>query len=176
MKKLLLHICCAPCSAAAIKSLRNEFEISFFWYNPNIYDLDEYNKRKESAIRYSQALKFEFFEEKDFQYDYQEWKSCSVEKCSNCYQIRLKKTFEFAKTKAFDFFSTSLLSSPYQKHELIKEICFKLSTNSPVKFLYRDFREFFYDGKNELRSQNYYIQKYCACQKSYFERFKENKK
>lgn len=171
MKKLLLHICCAPCSASAVKSLKNDFDISFYWHNPNIYDLDEYNKRKESAVRFANQLGFDFFEEEDFVYDYEKWKSLSNEICSNCYKIRIEKTAVFAKNKGFDCFSTSLLSSLYQKHELIKEISCSISNEFNIQFLYRDFREFFYDGKNELRKQGYYMQKYCACAKSYRERF-----
>ncbi|MDR1695030.1 MAG: epoxyqueuosine reductase QueH [Endomicrobium sp.] len=170
-KKLLLHICCAPCSASAVKMLKEEFDISFYWHNPNIYDKEEYIKRKEAAIRYASGLGVPFFEEKDFSYDYGGWKTRGSEQCGNCYRLRLDKAASFAKSNGFDFFSTSLLSSPYQKHDLIKQIAGELSEKHSAAFLYKDFRTEFYEGKNSLRQAGYYVQKYCGCAKSLEERY-----
>ncbi|MCL2390186.1 MAG: epoxyqueuosine reductase QueH [Endomicrobia bacterium] len=168
--KLLLHICCAPCSASAVKMLREDFDISFFWHNPNIYNKDEYEKRKEAAVRYAAGLNIPFFEEKDFSYDYDIWKSESFEQCGGCYMLRMDKAASFAKNNGFDFFSTSLLSSPYQKHDLIKKIAEEMSEKYSTGFLYKDFRTGFYEGKNSLRKAGYYIQKHCGCAKSLKER------
>lgn len=170
-KKLLLHICCAPCSASAVKMLREDFDISFYWYNPNICDKEEYDKRKESAQKYAEFLGIDFFEDKNFVYDYEKWLSDGGENCGICYKIRLEKTAEFAKKNNFEYFCTSLLSSPYQKHELVSETGKKSAVKNGVNFLYADFRPAFYEGKNLLRKENYYIQKYCGCDKSYNERF-----
>jgi predicted adenine nucleotide alpha hydrolase (AANH) superfamily ATPase len=170
-KKVLLHICCAPCSASAAKVLKNVYDISFYWYNPNIYDKEEYKKRKESAIRYAKELDIQFHEDQKFMYNYKEWKGKSCEYCNLCYTLRLEKTAIFAKDKCFDFFTTSLLSSPYQKHALIKQIAESFVRKHAVEFLYYDFRPGFYEGKNLLRQKGYYMQKYCACNKSYKERF-----
>lgn len=174
-KKLLLHLCCAPCSASCVEFLHEDFDISFYWYNPNIYDEQEYEKRRESVVKYAQELGFSFYEE-ELLYDYEKWRAKSSEICENCYRIRLEKAALFAKNNNFDFFSTSLLSSPYQKHDLIKEISEGISKIHGVGFLYRDFRPKFYEGKNSLRKKGYYIQKYCACRKSYNERFPADKK
>ena len=171
--KLLLHICCAPCSASAVKMLGEEFDVSFYWYNPNIYDEEEYEKRRSSAERYATELNVSFFEEKDFFYDYDGWKSESFEQCENCYKLRMDKAASFAKNNGFDFFSTSLLSSPYQKHDLIKEIAAESSEKYRAAFLYKDFRTAFYEGKNSLRQSGYYIQKYCGCEKSQKERYEK---
>ncbi|MDR0724292.1 MAG: epoxyqueuosine reductase QueH [Endomicrobium sp.] len=172
--KVLLHICCAPCSASSVKVLKDSYDISFYWYNPNIWDTDEYKKRKDAAIKYAQELNFNFYEEKYFNYNYSNWAKQSLETCKFCYSLRLENTILFAKSNNFDFFSTSLLSSPYQKHDLIKQISKNLSLKHSLKFLYADFRECFYEGKNTLKQKGYYMQKYCACHKSYKERF-ENK-
>jgi predicted adenine nucleotide alpha hydrolase (AANH) superfamily ATPase len=167
-KKVLLHICCAPCSASATKILRREYSsVSFYWYNPNIYSVQEYENRKNAAIKYSQELSIPFYEEKNFSYNYHNWKSKSFEKCSLCYTMRLGKTAIFARQNKFNFFSTSLLSSPYQKHDLIKQIASSFAYDYKIEFLYRDFRPDFYSGKNSLRRKGYYIQKYCGCNKSY---------
>jgi len=173
-RKLLLHVCCAPCSASPVKMLQDEFEISFYWHNPNIYDAEEYDKRKRSAQDYAQRLGIEFLEEKDFSYDYNGWLSESSEQCASCYKIRLAKTAAFAKNNNFDCFSTSLLSSPYQKHELIKNLAFECAGSVGAEFLYRDFRPGYYEGKNMLRKAGSYMQKYCGCAKSFRERFGSN--
>ncbi|MDR3113544.1 MAG: epoxyqueuosine reductase QueH, partial [Endomicrobium sp.] len=104
--RILLHICCAPCSASAVDILKDDCEISFYWHNPNIWPLEEFEKRKETAVNYAKELGFEFFEEEDFAYDYPSWKSKSLELCGLCYEIRLKKAALFAKNNDFDFFST----------------------------------------------------------------------
>lgn len=165
-KKVLLHICCAPCSACAVKMLRGDYDISFYWYNPNIYDRLEYKNRKDSAVNYAKELDIPFYEEKDFFYNYNNWKNNSLEQCSLCYTLRLEKTTVFAKQNNFDFFSTSLLSSPYQKHDLVKQIARYLADKHKINFLYCDFRPGFYENKNLLRQKGYYMQKYCACNKS----------
>ncbi|MDR1195867.1 MAG: epoxyqueuosine reductase QueH [Endomicrobium sp.] len=168
---LLLHICCAPCSASAVKMLQDDYEISFYWHNPNIYDKEEYYKRKDAAQKYAQTLGIKFFEEEGFVYDYDNWLSNGGENCGFCYDIRLEKAAEFAKNNNFEIFTTSLLSSPYQKHDLVAQTGREKAEKNKVDFLYVDFRPAFYDGKNSLRRQGYYIQKYCGCAKSYNERF-----
>ncbi|MCA6071550.1 MAG: epoxyqueuosine reductase QueH [Endomicrobium sp.] len=170
-KKVLLHVCCAPCSASAVKMLNVEYEISFYWYNPNIYNEQEYKNRKGSAIRYAKELNISFREEEDFLYNYKNWKNKSLEQCRLCYTFRLEKTVIFAKQNNFDFFTTSLLSSPYQKHDLIKQIANDLADKYKINFLYCDFRPGFYEVKNLLKQKGYYMQKYCACNKSYREMF-----
>ncbi|MDR3112708.1 MAG: epoxyqueuosine reductase QueH [Elusimicrobiota bacterium] len=172
MKKILLHICCAPCSASAVKLLKEEYKISFFWHNPNVYDKTEYENRKISAVRYCVSSGFDFFEESQFEYDYENWKKFFLEQCSLCYELRLEKTALFAKENNFDFFTTSLLSSPHQNHEVIKTLAQEISKKVGIEFLYEDFRPYFYEEKNVLKRENYYMQKYCACAKSYRERFK----
>ncbi|MDR3256174.1 MAG: epoxyqueuosine reductase QueH [Endomicrobium sp.] len=176
MKKVLLHICCAPCSASAVKMISNEYNISFYWYNPNIYDVQEYKNRKDAAIKYAKELNISFFDEKEFSYNYDDWKNKTSEMCNFCYMSRLEKIAVYAQQNKFDYFSTSLLSSPYQKHDLIKQIAGDLADKYKTAFLYIDFRTGFYEGKNSLRKKGYYMQKYCGCNKSLNERLSLHKK
>ncbi|MDR0617426.1 MAG: epoxyqueuosine reductase QueH [Endomicrobium sp.] len=169
--KVLLHICCAPCSASSMKVLHKSYNVSFYWYNPNIWNFDEYKKRKDSVIKYAKELNITFYEHQSSAYNYKNWEKESLEICKLCYCLRLEKVALFAKLNNFDFFTTSLLSSPYQKHDLVKQISKNISSKYSVKFLYADFREFFYEGKNELKQKGYYTQRYCACNKSYKKRF-----
>ena len=92
-------------------------------------------------------------------------------RCRYCYTIRLIKAASFAKEKDFDAFTTTLLISPYQNHELIKQIGEKIGGDLGIRFLYDDFRPGFYDGKNEARSMGLYSQKYCGCVFSEKERY-----
>ena len=62
--KVLLHICCAPCSASSMKVLHKSYNVSFYWYNPNIWNFDEYKKRKDSVIKYAKELNITFYERK----------------------------------------------------------------------------------------------------------------
>jgi predicted adenine nucleotide alpha hydrolase (AANH) superfamily ATPase len=154
--------------------LREDFEISFYWYNPNIYNKEEYYKRKDASQKYARAIDVKFYEEENFVYDYGSRLSKGGENCVFCYNIRLEKAAQAAKKNNFEFFTTSLLSSPYQKHDLIARIGEEKAKKSGVNFLYVDFRPAFYEGKNLLRKEGYYIQRYCGCAKSYNERFAVN--
>jgi predicted adenine nucleotide alpha hydrolase (AANH) superfamily ATPase len=146
-------------------------DVSLYFYNPNIWDFEEYSKRKSAAVKYAADLGLNFFEDESFVYDYESWRSLSLESCQNCYSLRLKKTAAFAKENGFDCFSTSLLSSPYQNASLIRESALEISKEIGIEFLEKDFKEFFYAAKNALRKEGFYIQKYCACAKSYRQRF-----
>ncbi len=97
-------------------------------------------------------------------------------RCSFCYKIRLIKTANRAIQEGFDAFTTTLLVSPYQKHELIREIGGKIGKDLSVEFVYRHFRPGFYEGKNEAKRLDLYSQKYCGCIFSEKERYlKKNK-
>jgi predicted adenine nucleotide alpha hydrolase (AANH) superfamily ATPase len=154
--------------------LKDEYDVSFYWHNPNIYDELEHDNRKQSAIKYAKELNILFCEEKHSPYNYEAWKNKTFEKCELCYAIRLEITAIFAKQNNFNFFSTSLLASPHQKHNLIKQTAENLSDKYKINFLYKDFRTKYYECKNSLRQKGYYMQKYCACNKSYEERLQRN--
>jgi predicted adenine nucleotide alpha hydrolase (AANH) superfamily ATPase len=92
-------------------------------------------------------------------------------RCAFCYRLRLEKTARYAAENGCDAFSTTLLISPYQNHELIKEIAGELAVLYKVQFLYRDFRPRFREGQREARKAGYYMQKYCGCIYSEEERY-----
>jgi predicted adenine nucleotide alpha hydrolase (AANH) superfamily ATPase len=93
------------------------------------------------------------------------------ERCIYCYESRIKETARYAKEHGFDMFSTTLLVSPYQNHEKIKEICGKYAAEFGVKFFYADSRANFRNGQKSARENNIYMQKYCGCIFSEHERF-----
>ena len=176
-KSLLLHTCCAPCSVYCIDSLRKEgIEPTVFWYNPNIHPFIEYKTRRDCLKDYLKSIKVKgIFKET---YGLDEFCKNVVKdipnRCVNyCYRARLSETVKFAKENGYEFFSTTLLVSPYQKHEELKAVCEELAELSGVKFLYRDFRVGFREGQKKARELGMYMQKYCGCIFSEEERYKK---
>jgi len=159
LSKILLHTCCAPCTTYVNKWLaENNFEVTGYFYNPNIRPQEEYQKR---------LLGMEFYAPKvGLKVIYEPF--CEVERpakgcCENCYVVRLKKTAEQAKKLGFDCFTTTLLISPYQRIELIKEVGEKIAAEVGVEFFSQDFRQGFRQSQQMARELKLYRQKYCGC-------------
>lgn len=165
--KLLLHTCCAPCSVYCIKSLREEgIEPTVYWFNPNIHPYMEYKARRDTLKEYTKNIGVNaIFEEN---YGLREFCKNVVNdlenRCSKyCYRIRLEQTAKYAKENGYDTFSTTLLISPYQNHEALKQIGEEMAEKYELTFLYRDFRPGFREGQAEARELGLYMQKYCGC-------------
>lgn len=174
--KLLLHICCAPCSAACIKVLREEnIDIVGYWYNPNIHPFKEYDNRLKALKEYSKMINLNVIYD-DF-YGLDEFVKNTVNiidnRCGYCYLSRMERVVKYAHDNGYDAFSSTLLISPYQKHDLLKSICEKLSKKYNIKFLYRDFRPYYELGREMFRETGLYMQKYCGCIFSERERYKK---
>ena len=165
--KILLHTCCAPCSVYCIQRLREmNIEMDVYWYNPNIHPYMEYKARRDTLKEYTKMINVNaIFEE---EYGLREFCKNVVNdlenRCINyCYRVRLEKTAKYAKEHGYDAFSTTLLVSPYQKHDEIKEIAEKIAKKYGLEFLYRDFRVGFREGQSKARELGLYMQKYCGC-------------
>ena len=172
--RILLHVCCANCAIYPLKVLSEEgHQVFGFWYNPNIHPFTEYQNRLDAVKFLEQKRSFPVFYNDS--YDLEKFLKVAIQdvenRCVFCYKIRLIKTANFAKEQNFDGFTTTLLVSPYQKHELIKEIGEKIGADLGIKFFYSDFRPGFYEGKNEAKSLGLYSQKYCGCIFSEKERY-----
>ena len=176
--KLLLHACCAPCSVYCVDSLRKEgIEPIIFWYNPNIHPYKEYTQRRDCLKEYAEKMNLDVIFEDEYGLD----KFCKNvvnnldARCVNyCYPVRLRQTFEYAKNNGYTHVSTTLLYSIYQKHDYIKKLCEDLSKEYGIEFLYRDFREGFWEGHNKAKNElELYMQKYCGCVFSEFEAEKQ---
>lgn len=97
-------------------------------------------------------------------------------RCYFCYSSRMKKTAKYAKENGYDAFSTTLLVSPYQKHELIKKISEEMAEKYNIRFVYQDFREGYREGQKIAKEEGLYTQKYCGCIYSEEERYLQHKK
>lgn len=164
--KLLLHICCAPCSVMCIEKLREEnIDITGFWYNPNIHPYMEYKSRRDCLKEYSKNILLDVIYKDE--YGLREFTKNVVNildnRCSYCYMVRLNETAKYAKENGFDAFCTTLLISPYQNHEKIIEIGNSIAKKYGIKFYYYDFRPYFREGQSKAREMQFYMQKYCGC-------------
>ncbi len=171
MEKLLLHSCCGPCSTVCIERLKENFDLTIFYFNPNIEPKEEYEKRKDEQKKVCKFFGIPFV---DCDYDNEGWHK-SVKgfenqpeggaRCEKCFAFRLERTAEYAKENDFDLFSTTLTVSPYKKTEMINTVGKEISRLTGVKFLEESFKK--KDGY--LRSValakelDLYRQHYCGC-------------
>lgn len=165
--KVLLHICCGPCAIFCVNSLREKgHSVSGFFYNPNIHPLAEYDRRKEAIVLMAQKLALAVYFHREYEFE-DFFKNVTHDeqnkKCQLCWQLRLKTTAGFAKEKKYDVFTTTLLISPYQNHERIKDIAASLEKDYGINFYYEDFRPGFRESHNLSKQMGLYHQKYCGC-------------
>ena len=171
--KLLLHSCCAPCSTACIEALKEFFEITVFYYNPNITDEAEYLKRKAEQIRYLQEIGGVDFIEGDYdrQAFYYAVKGLENQpeggnRCKECIGLRLKRTKQVAENLGYEYFCSTLSVSPHKNAKFINE--YGRSLNGTSKYLETDFKK----NNGYLRSITIskefglYRQDYCGCEYS----------
>lgn len=178
MSDTLLHICCAPCSIACIDALRNEgITPTGFWYNPNIHPYTEYRTRKETLIAYAKTVGLPLIVNNDYALRpfLRAVGSDFDNRCVTCYQLRMDETARAAAERGFSSFTTTLLISPYQQHELLVQVAKQAAERHGVEFLYRDFRPLFHDGQERAKELDLYRQKYCGCIFSEEERYRKQK-
>ena len=175
----LLHICCAPCANQCIEVLQGDhFEVSAYWYNPNIHPFTEYRARRNCLQEYAQTIALPLILQND--YALRPFVRAVAEdiahRCGKCYEMRFFETARQAAEGGFDSFTSSLFISPYQNHELMREVAERAAFEYGVKFEYRDFRPYFKPGQEKARELGMYIQKYCGCVFSEEERYIKAKK
>lgn len=172
--KVLLHSCCAPCSSHVVTLLKEYFDVTVLYYNPNIYPLKEYLKRKNEQIKLLEILNIPIM---DIDYDHNEFKEnvkgLEDEKeggarCNKCFALRLEKTAILAQLNQFEYFCTTLTVSPYKNSQIINKIGAILEQKYNVKYLYSDFKKKEGYKKSIELSKKYdlYRQHYCGCEYS----------
>lgn len=177
--RILLHICCGPCSIYPIKSLLAQgHEIRGYFYNPNIHPYTEYDKRKVTALEYANKIGIPLIIDDNYELDeflrnvaFREGDRCRV-----CYGMRLRKAAQVAKKGRFDAFSTTLLVSPRQKHALISEIGTAIGRELGIPFYYEDFRPGYSEAVKISKNEQMYRQQYCGCIYSERDRFAQHMK
>ncbi len=172
--KVLLHVCCANCAIYPIKSMREEgLEVMAFFYRHNIHPYTECLRRQEALEAYAEQidLKVIYQEGYDLEGFIRNVAFRESERCNYCYHDRLRATALLAKRGKFDYFSSTLLYSKHQKHDLIRSIGESIGKSVGVPFLYHDYREGWKEGIECSKQMGLYRQQYCGCIYSEKERF-----
>lgn len=183
--RLLLHACCAPCSSYVLEYLSAYFLITVFYYNPNIYPDEEYNKRvaeQKAFIERFPAKHPISFVEGDFDKErfYEVTKGQEKEpeggkRCQQCFRLRLEETAKLAKAMQMDYFTTTLSISPMKNAQMLNEIGGALAKDYGISYLYSDFkkREGYKRSVELSKEYGMYRQDYCGCVFSYRSRQQE---
>lgn len=166
--RVLLHVCCGPCSIYPVKSLREQgHEPAAWFYNPNIHPFTEYSKRRDTFLEYAARIELPVvlaggYELEDFLRSLH-GREKEGERCRVCYRMRLRQAAQFAKAGGFDAFSTTLLVSPRQKHDLIREAGERAAQEAGIPFYYEDFRPGWAEAVRISKEEGMYRQQYCGC-------------
>jgi hypothetical protein len=177
-KRILLHICCGPCSTYTIERLRQEgFQVTGFWYNPNIHPWQEHQRRRESLEKYAEAVDLPMIWHEKYEMPLYLRAVAGHEKfrerCRFCYRMRLEKTAQVAVEGGFDAFTTTLLISPHQDQALIRQIGEEVAEEWEVEFYFENFRRGWSERGRLTHEHGLYRQQYCGCIYSEWERYNE---
>ena len=188
-KKVLLHSCCGPCSTYCIQTLAEYFEVTVFYYNPNIYPESEYTKRVLEQQKLISEMRFKYpvtfiagnYDSEKFYNMARGLENVKEggERCFKCYELRLREAAKIAKNGEYDFFTTTLSISPLKNAQKLNEIGMLLAEEYGIEYLLSDFKKKNgYKRSVELSEQyGLYRQDYCGCVFSMKERKEaENKK
>ena len=175
--KILLHICCAPCTIYPLRILREMgHEVTGFFYNPNIHPYLEYRRRLDTLRDYAVRSGLELIADEG--YALEEFLRAITfrekERCRYCYDLRLTRTAAMTRADGFDGFTTTLLYSKFQKHDLVRETGEVLAKRAGTTFLYLDFREGWKEGVERSKEMGLYRQPYCGCLFSEAERYRKS--
>jgi len=172
--KLLLHTCCAPCIIYPLEKLKErKFEVTAFFYNPNIHPLDEYQNRRNALVDFSSSTDIDILYPEYIPFEFERAVELTKDRparCSICWVLRLKRTAQEARERRFSHFSTTLLVSPYQDQAELKRIGSKVAQEEGIAFYDEDFRTGFRNAHKLARAQGLYCQNYCGCAYSMQER------
>lgn len=176
-RKMLLHSCCGPCSTSVIERLKEEFDLTIFYYNPNIFPEKEYDKRLKEQKRYVKETglnivvidgTYKDFEEFDEKIKIFAKEAEGGRRCERCISLRLMKTAQEAKERNFDFFASTLSVSPHKNVFFINRIGKNLSEKFGVEFMDADFKkkDGYLNSVKISKKHNLYRQNYCGCKYS----------
>lgn len=190
--KILLHMCCGPCSCYPVRKLRADGHVlTGYFFNPNIHPYKEFKRRLDTAMEFAEKVGLDIAVDKNYELRTFLRRALSAEKreetltekprCRMCYAWRLHQAAIYAKENGFDAFTSTLFVSPYQLHDVMKEVAEKIAQAEKIPFFYEDFRVGWDEGVTICKELDLYRQPYCGCIFSEEERYnnrwkKENKK
>ncbi len=163
---ILLHACCGPCATYPVKQLAEEgHKFQILYFNPNIHPLKEFKRRLNTLREFCQKRKYKLIENRSYPLE-----ECLVAmmneptvRCAYCYRVRMEEAARYAKEHGFDAFTTTLLVSPFQKHEMIIQAAEAAAAKYDIPFYYEDFRVGYEEGVAISIELEMYRQPYCGC-------------
>ena len=164
--KILFHICCAPCAIYPVKEMRSSgLAVTGYFFNHNIHPFLEYRKRLETVQEYAAKIDLEVIYRDEYRLeDFLEAVADSPnERCLYCYRSRLEAAAVAAANEGFDAYSSSLLYSRFQKHDLIRELGERIGAQYGIPFHYSDYRLGWKQGIDISKKMGLYRQQYCGC-------------
>ncbi len=173
--KLLLHVCCAPCATHCVNVLSRQFDVTAYFYNPNIYPPEEYELRFREVVRYAGQINLKLF---TGGYDSRQWAEAvkgyenereGGQRCSLCYKIRLAGAAQFARAQNIEYVATTLTVSPHKRADVINPIGEGVAEKYGLRFYGSDFKknDGFKLSCQMSRELGLYRQNYCGCVFSY---------
>lgn len=177
--RMLLHVCCGPCAAYPVNHLRAAgWDLVGYFYNPNIHPYKEFTRRLDTSREFAAKVGLELVV--DDSYTLEDFLSRALTaaggRCRACYELRLRQAARYARAHGFDCFSTTLLVSPYQQHELIRSVAEEAAAAEGVAFHYEDFRPGWQTGVAISKELELYRQPYCGCVFSERDRYQKPRK
>ena len=163
---ILLHICCANCAIYPVRTLRESgHDVDGYFFNHNIHPYQEYRRRLQAVEEYASATDLNVIYKDEYLLEdfLAQVATEPAGRCTYCYQSRLKEAAAYATVAGYDAFTTSLLYSRYQNHELIRKLGEELGRHYGIEFLYDDFRAGWQEGIKASKSMGLYRQQYCGC-------------
>lgn len=174
MPTVLLHICCAHCAAYCVRHWQEKgYQVTGWWYNPNIHPRQEHEQRLEAVRTLSGNMGLPLVESPGYD-AVRYFDAVRVEdgpRCRQCFRLRLGAAARTAREEGFDAFASTLSISPQQKHELIIEEGQAAALENGVRFLYEDLRKRYSDSRHITKAMDIYRQRYCGCMFSEWESY-----
>jgi epoxyqueuosine reductase len=179
MAQILLHTCCGPCTIVPLRALRAQnLDVHGFFFNPNIHPYLEFERRLDALQQLAAMQELPLIVRADYALDdfLRQVVFREQDRCLFCYSMRLEATARLAKKSRFAAFTTTLLYSKHQKHELVCAVARDIATRTGVPFHYEDFRVGWKEGLEAAKDLGLYRQQYCGCIYSEKERFHPKKR
>ena len=176
---LFLHMCCGPCSVYPVSYLREQgHQLTGWFYNPNIHPYKEFRRRLDTAGEFACRVELTMLVQDDYTLEDFLTRALTAPegRCYACYRLRLDEAARTAKESGFDAFTTTLLVSPYQKHDLIRQAGEAAAEKFDIPFYYQDFRPGWKEGVTKSLEMELYRQPYCGCIFSERDRYWKPKK
>lgn len=181
MEKILFHICCGPCATASVQKLKADgYEVTGFYYNPNIYPESEYAKRLQEARRLAELDEMQFivpaYNPREYDAVVKGVEEDQEERCRRCWELRLRETAKVAAGRGLKNIGTSLRISPYQNQVELLALAKKISGERGLNFYALELTPYYPESVKLSKDLGMYRQRYCGCRFSLDEVQKKSSK